>query len=335
MSKKGNPKVIGAFVVGAAILLVVGVMIFGSGKFFRKTHRYVLFFPGSIKGLNVGSPVTLEGVRIGEVVDYKAVYAISTDTFHAPVYIEVTEGNVMAISEDLKVVDWEGVHSDPDEEIKELVELGLRAQLDLQSIVTGQLGVALALHPEKPANFVGLDKRYPEIPTIPTDLQMLGQMLREIPIKDIVDNVQDALAGIKDLATSPELAGAIKNLDQTLDDFGALARNLDSQVGPLVSSIEETMGDTRTLVKNVNNNVEPIASGLKEAVRSAQKAMEEAEQALAAIQDMAGRQSPLYSRIDETLAEVSGAARRIRFLADFLERNPDALLFGRGKSGGQ
>ena len=58
MKKKANPKVIGAFVVGAAILAAIGIIIFGSGKFFAERHQYVLFFPSSVKGLSVGAPVT-------------------------------------------------------------------------------------------------------------------------------------------------------------------------------------------------------------------------------------------------------------------------------------
>ncbi len=52
MSKQANKTVIGAFVVGAVILAIGAVLIFGSGRFFSKSFINVMYFRGSIKGLN-------------------------------------------------------------------------------------------------------------------------------------------------------------------------------------------------------------------------------------------------------------------------------------------
>ena len=64
MSKKANPALVGGFVLGALALAVVAVMIFGSGRLFHQTERYVLYFQGSMTGLNVGSPVVFRGVEV-------------------------------------------------------------------------------------------------------------------------------------------------------------------------------------------------------------------------------------------------------------------------------
>jgi len=69
MSKQANMALIGGFVVGALALVFAGVMVFGSGKFLQETANYVLYFDGSLKGLNVGSPVVWKGVKIGSVTD--------------------------------------------------------------------------------------------------------------------------------------------------------------------------------------------------------------------------------------------------------------------------
>ena len=53
MSKSANKTLIGAFVVGATALLLLAIAVFGSGKLFQTTSRYVLFFDGSISGLSV------------------------------------------------------------------------------------------------------------------------------------------------------------------------------------------------------------------------------------------------------------------------------------------
>ena len=57
--KKANPAAVGAFVLGAIALVIVGVIALGSGDLFRETQRYVLFFDGSVNGLTAGSPVKI------------------------------------------------------------------------------------------------------------------------------------------------------------------------------------------------------------------------------------------------------------------------------------
>jgi hypothetical protein len=69
MAKQANKTLIGGFVVGAVALIVAGVLVFGSGKFFQARNKYVLFFQGSLKGLNVGAPVLFQGVQVGSVID--------------------------------------------------------------------------------------------------------------------------------------------------------------------------------------------------------------------------------------------------------------------------
>jgi hypothetical protein len=42
MSKKNNPVAIGSFVIGAIVLIVIGVMVFSTGKLFTTTHIMVI-----------------------------------------------------------------------------------------------------------------------------------------------------------------------------------------------------------------------------------------------------------------------------------------------------
>ena len=344
MSKKGNPAVIGAFVLGAIGLLVAGVMFFGSGKFFKETSNFVLFFEGSVKGLSIGSPVRLKGVQIGEVTDIKVAFNLKDMTFHTPVYIEVDGERIAGVSEGgiSERVQQDTEKSKPGEGIRRLVDAGLRGKMEMQSFVTGQLAIALDMHPDSPLNYVGLDKRYQEIPTLPTDLQKLAKTLEEIPFDQMVQDVRQTLSGIRNLVNSKKLNDAIDSLyvalgslDEVVKDFGKLTRNLDSRVGPVTSSIEDAMRDAQKLVQNVDGRIGPLASELKEVTDAAESALKQAEQALAVIQEMAGRSSPVYATIDETLKEVARAARSLRVLADYLEQNPDALIFGKGKGGGE
>ena len=189
MTKKANPKLIGAFVLGAVALAALGVVIFGSGRFFVERFRWVLFFPGSVKGLTVGAPVTLEGVTIGTVTDVKVVFHRDTLKFYTPVYVEVFPDRVKDVGE-YSTGELEKIETDPDEIIKALVEKGLRGQLDMQSLLTGKLQVALSMYPGSELHYAGIEKGVPEIPTIPTTIQQLAKAFENLDIQGMAEDLR-------------------------------------------------------------------------------------------------------------------------------------------------
>lgn len=330
MTKKTNPKLIGGFVVGAIVLVVAGVMIFGSGKFFAKKHKWVLYFPGSVKGLTVGAPVTLEGVNIGTVTDVKVVFDRETLKFYAPVYVEVFPDRIKDIGE---YVAKEA--PDPEEVMKALVQRGLRGQLDLQSLVTGKLQVSFSMHPGSEIYYAGIDKSVTEIPTLPTTMQQLAKMLENIDIKGMTEDIRNTLAAIEKLATSPELAEAVTSLNNTLKDFGKLARNVDGRVGPLTTSIEETMRDTQKLVNNVDAQIDPTFTQLQDTLKTAEAALQKAKMALAGIDDVVGVDSAFIYQLNKTVKELQVMASSINALANYLQRQPDSLIRGKVSLGGK
>lgn len=328
MTKKANPKLIGAFVVGAVVLATIGVIVFGSGKFFEEKHRWVLFFPGSVKGLTTGAPVTLKGVQIGTVTDVKVVIDRETVTFQTPVYVEILPDRVKDIGE-YSPAEKNRIAADPDESMKLLVERGLRAKLELQSLVTGKLQVAFDMYPDTPVNMVGLDKKVPELPTIPMAMEQLAKTLENLPIQEIVEDARKTMAAIEKLATSPELTEAVTALNNTLQDVGKLARNLDGRVGPLSTSIEGTMKDTQKLVQNVNAQVEPTFADLQETLKTAQTAMKKAEVALTSVSDVVDADSTLMYELTSAIKELQVMAQSINALAGYLQRQPDSLIRGK------
>ena len=97
MSKPANKRLIGIFVLGAITLLVIAVVVLGSGKLFRKTVKAVCFFEGSVGGLDVGAPVVFNGVRIGSVIDVVLRYNTTDLTTTIPVHIELDTQRVETI----------------------------------------------------------------------------------------------------------------------------------------------------------------------------------------------------------------------------------------------
>src|SRR5512135_2268972 len=145
MSKQANKAVIGIFVVGAIALVVIAIVVLGSGKFFKKTVKAVCYFEGSVGGLNVGAPVVFRGVRIGSVSEIILKVDPSKLIFTIPVYIEIEPDKFEVVG--ARPTEMKG------QNLKTLIDKGLRASLETQSLVTGQMQVGLDFHPEKPAKF--------------------------------------------------------------------------------------------------------------------------------------------------------------------------------------
>ena len=104
MAKQANRKMIGGFVVIAVGIMAASIVIFGSGDFFKEKNEYVLYFDGSVKGLNVGSPVLFRGVQVGAVRNIVIrSYRKELQTY-IPVFIEVYPERFQVASDGKKIV---------------------------------------------------------------------------------------------------------------------------------------------------------------------------------------------------------------------------------------
>ena len=212
MGRKANPVVIGAFVVGAVALAVLGIVVFGSGRFFADTTAFVMYFSGSVDGLSVGSPVKFKGVEIGAVTSIQL--DLGSEEARIPVWIEVDNKKIIACGAKLP--------SDA-ASLKAEVDRGLRAQLNSQSIVTGLLFVQLDYHPEAPASWCRRPRRVNEIPTIPTTLEQAQQAaaeiianLKQVDFDGFGKALRAAIDGINATVNAPGLQNALQSLPETL-----------------------------------------------------------------------------------------------------------------------
>jgi paraquat-inducible protein B len=347
MSKQANKTVIGIFVVGAIALVVVAIVVLGSGKFFKQTIRAVCYFEGSVGGLNIGAPVVFRGVRIGSVTDVSLRFNTEKLSFSIPVYIEIEPDKFTVIGPRPK---------QPGQNLKTLIDQGLSASLETQSIVTGQMEVGLDLRPGKPGKFSGLrvDTTTPEIPTVPTPMQELAKKVEKIPIEEIFAKLSSALSGIDKIVSSPEIPEAIRSMNLALADVRKLTANMEGQVGPLASNLNETVQDLRKLVqdadakvtglasnldetvkeirgtvKNVDNQLGPIGTSIQGTIKSVDQTLTLAQKAVEGIDTTIGQNSTLVYELDSTLEEIKALSVSIRRLADSLERHPESVIWGK------
>jgi paraquat-inducible protein B len=223
-----------------------------------------------------------------------------------------------------------------------LIEKGLRAQLQPQSIITGQLMVDLDFHPNTPIRLVGLEKRYPEIPTIPSGLEQLTRRLEELPLNEIADRLNETLAGMSKLVNSRDLQASIGSLNRLLNNTDALVKHLRTEIGPLASEIRGTTGAARAAFAQAEKTLRfdegasgQIASSIKESLSAANATLKETQTAVENLNAIAVGNANLGYEIGRTLEQIAEASRSIRFLADYLERHPDALLRGKSPAKGE
>ena len=339
MSKKASKTLIGAFVLGAIVLIVAGVVIFGGGKFFKKTYKFVTFFEGSVKGLQVGAPVTFRGVKIGEVTDIVLRFNPEKMSVLIPVYLEI-DPEIFRAEFKIKPTKYQYY--------KALIDKGLKARLEMQSFVTGQLLVSLDFYPDKPIKLAGLDKRYPEIPTIPTTMEELAKTIQSLPLKEITEKLNSTLEGIDKIVHSPEVSASISSLDVTLKDIGRLARNIDTRLGPLTASLTSTSDAARGALVQAEKTLKmdegvpgEIASGIKDALqesrltlKESRLALEEAKKAMEGIKQIAAQNANVGYDLNRSLEQMTALSRSLRSLTDYLDRHPEALIRGKNPSKG-
>jgi len=336
MSKQANTKMIGGFVLGAVVLVAAGVLLFGSGKWLSPQKKCVLFFNDSVKGLSIGAPVDFKGVKVGTVTDIKIVLNKKDLSLGIPVFIELDPKSLTfagSESEMLKAV--EAKLKGKNKFLALLIDQGLRAQLETQSFVTGQLGVHLDFYPDTPVKLVGTEPGYLEIPTIESSMSELMKTVQNLPLQEIAAKVAKALDGIDKLVNSPDLQKTIASLNPTVESARELLKNLDSRVKPLATGAEGTLDEAKKMLANASKlaaeldvRIPQVVAGLESTLKSADVTLRGADKA---IDGLAGDNSPVRRELIKTLNEFASAARSIRLLADYIESNPQAFIMGKGK----
>jgi paraquat-inducible protein B len=306
--KKRSAKMIGTFVVGGIVLFLAGLVAFSTSNLFSRQAKFVMYFDSSLKGLDIGSPVSFRGVQIGHVVNIVMEIDRERKRVLTPVYvvIDLEKFTSKGLSNQISLL------TEPP--IKRMVEKGLRAQLQSQSLITGQMNIELEFRPSFSARYVqeaegGID----EIPTIPSQF----------------DRVQGALESALE---------SLRKLE--------LQKLADTTVGTMETA-HAAAYEFYTLMHKINSRIDPILANVDGASSESQKALLELQKTLQELNKATDKASAMFMAVDKEVAtvaptinkgadnartafdEVGAAMRALRGLAEYLERNPDALLTGK------
>ena len=331
MSKKSNPTVIGAFVVGAVVLLAVSAAMFGGAELLAKRDIYVLYFTEDTQGLRVGSNVMMNGVHIGFVSNMALL--VDRDNFESKteVTIEILPESFTVTKDGVKV----GDATDSGVRYEELVgKGGLRATLQSESFVTGQLLIDMRFRPETVAVMRGDEHApHPEIPTIRSDIQealaniknWMTDFGKKVDPEELADRLNGILRGVDELVNSQDLRDSLAGIESIINKQET--QELTATLQVTLEEFRNAASDAGSLIRNADTKLDELELNL--IVERLVSTLDEAEATLAAAKVMLRGESVQFHQLGATLKEVERAARALRELMDYLERNPEALLQGK------
>ena len=347
MARRANAQAIGAFVIGALVLLIAGALALGAGRWLSGDLRFVLSFREPVTGLIVGSPVEFRGVKVGEVDDIRAVYDPKGNTFYFPVNIKLGSDRIERLGSGRKDLSTKDLANT-------LVERGLRARLETQSFVTGQKRIALDFFPDKEADYAGpvIAQGQIELPTVASQTEDIANLLRNIPFERLGRDLVQVVDGLKQLL-GPGREGEVRPLSDLIASLQTSVTQLERGMTPLMQdgratlgALRETLQQSRTAIAQADaslksisgaaSSVEAVSSEARVVVQEAQVAvkqmnagLEHARAAMANVDALTSEDSAVLHDVSVAARELGSAGRALRALAEDLRAQPDALLRGR------
>jgi len=338
MSKPVNPMAIGGFVLGGLALFIAGIFVFGGTGFFKPKAQYVVYFDSSLNGLMAGAPVSMQGVQIGTVKYIDIMLDSETTTVLKPVVIELDFGTVHGLrGGELKPAFSREKRR---QNLQKLIDAGLRARLEMQSFLTGRLYVDLNFYPGESVHLVGREHEgRMEIPSMPTRTEELRNTLdeaarqfRKIPFDKILGDLTATLEHVREFTGSEDLKAARRELASALQGARALTERLNQKVDPLTNGFLSSTTELRGLIRDFRQEMKPLVKNTDSALAMAQKALTTADESMKKLQgtlDSAETFTAPDSNLDQAIVELRETARAVRDLADYLERNPNSVIFGK------
>lgn len=267
---------------------------------------YVLYFEDSIRGLTLGSPVEMRGITIGKVVDIRMDLDPDSITLSTPVLVEIEPERFIT---DSKQQSFGHV-------IQLLVDKGLRAQLNLGNILTGQLYVDMVEMTDTDTalpmqtsteGFLIFPTASNDFETITRNVSDILNKLNQLPLVEIGEDLQETVSSVRSLVSGDVFKKALKDLGDTLSEAMKLMSGLRKDMGPLLRHADDAVQQAEdTLV-------------------SVQKTFDTSNKLVSA-------KSPTLLRMNDLIEDTQKAARSFKDLTDYLRRNPNSLLYGKSDS---
>ena len=319
---KANPAILGGFVFGAIAIVVAAILFFGGGQFFKSTERAIIYFEGSVAGLDIGAPVTFRGVRVGTVQQI-ALQISTAGEARIPVIVEILPEQVIL--------------RDPQPEtdgtrLSRLIDEGLSAQLATQSFVTGMLRIDLDFRPDAVTGMVSDDDSgLLQIPAVRSSIERLMSALEQVPVQDVVQSAQDVLENVNRLTAKLEgelgpLLESARDLVETADS--ALATTEDAVAG-VRADIGAMLDQADGLIEDARSQLAARGPELAGVLEAANSAARRADSLASTLERLVAPRSRLRVNLESAASNLAASAAALRGFANTVERNPSAIIRGR------
>lgn len=315
MSESRKPLLIGSFLLSGLFLLVVGTLLLSRDSWFSQPSEYVVYFKGALDGLDVGADVTYRGVKVGSVREIRLSYDRNIKDVVMPVILRIDPRQTTS-------------KRSFDQVLEQLVQRGLRAQLQTPSLLTGKAIVALDIFPDTPGYVREPNEiELPAIPSVPSRIDQAANLLndlvaeiRELPLLELIDSATQAMRGIERLSRSDDLNNGLHSLAATLANLDRLSQRLDAQLPALLASAQRSSGELDATLGEIRQ----AAAGLRQTLEQTNALLGDSRRSL-------GPESELQYQLGSALQELSRASKALQRTAESLEQQPQSLIFGKPK----
>ncbi|MEO5712781.1 MAG: MlaD family protein [Luteolibacter sp.] len=332
MSKKASPTVIGIFTLIGIILAGAALVLFGAGRFFKRTHDILLYFDKSANGLQVGSDVRFGGVRIGSVKSISVLVDRKENRKIIPVVVELVEKDLELIGTeeggDMDFSTFEGVNK--------AVSEGLRGGMKQQSLVTGQLYIEFDIVPNTPG-FVYQSKGrppYPVVPTVGTEIDELVSGIADglkkfnaLDLDGVMAELRNVLVGAKNQIAALNLKEINDNVIDITKDVHKITSN--EKLSKAVENLDSALVQIDQLATKANNGFDPLLADLNAVIAKTDAGLVKIDEAAKEITELSNPRSPVLLRLQNVMQETERASRALKELSNDLKRDPKALISGK------
>lgn len=317
MSEARKPFMIGVFLLGGLALLAAGTLLLSRDSWFSQPSEYVVYFTGALDGLDVGADVTYRGVKVGTVREIRLSYDRQLGDVVMPVVLRISNPGQEP-----------GSGRGFDQFIGQLVERGLRAQLQTPSLLTGKAIVALDMFPEQPG-YVRTPNELdlPSIPSVPSRIDQAADVLRELaaslrqlPLQEMAESARQTLRAVEKLTSSAELQQGLLSMSQLLVKLDRLSGRLEHQLPPIMDNVQQGSTELRAAVEEI-----------RRAAQGTAQALEQVNALVADSRRSLGPESAVQYEALRALQELSQAGKALQRLAEGLDQQPQSLIFGKSR----
>lgn len=280
-----------------------------------------MYFEGSVQGLQIGAPVKLKGVVLGEITDIQINFQNDEKTIVTAVTADLVMERINSKGASVKGSFF-----------TEAIKNGMRAQLNFQSFLTGLLYVELDFYPETQVKLYGLQNDYRELPTVATQFEELSKSFAEMDIKGMVTHIDEFAIELNRIIKSGEVQTTIKSVNRAANSIEKTSNSVNVQLTQLTKNIESTRVEINTLIAELNTRTPELAQSINKSLKDLSYSLDQVNKTAASIDGAFSEDAPLVNQLNATLNDISRSAQAFRNLSETLEQQPEAVLRGKNLS---